>query len=397
MKKNIYAARMATCITLTVVFVSCTTHFRVLRHGYPDIDDYKIFVNDTIRKGDVSFRFPVSLPLSDAIDTIKINHPVNKRLISLSEYLIQTQTKAFLIIQNDTLIYEKYFDGYSRSSIHCTFSVSKSITSLIAGAAFAQVPDINLDQPVTAFIPELADKHPYFQELSIGDLFAMKSGLSYSTFSNLNDVFCDNNMIYYTGNQKKYISNANFKFLPGEKRQYKSYDPILIAWVTENITGKKIADFFSEAVWQKIGAEYDAYWSIDKKNGLIKASSSFHCSAVDLAKIGLILLQEGKLEETQIIPSAWIKNTVGEEILRNKEAVLDTWWQPAQSFFWWFSTVEPVGDFYADGYKGQFLYVNPSTKTVIVKFSNVGDEFHDMPFRKISASIQSLTEKEQQN
>jgi CubicO group peptidase (beta-lactamase class C family) len=365
----------------------------VLRHGYPDIDDYKIFVNDTIRKGEGAFQFPMSLKLSDAIDTITIHHPISKSPITLSEYLTLTQTKAFLILQNDTLVYEKYFDGYSRSSIHCTFSVSKSITSLIAGAAFAQIPDINLNAPITTFIPELVNKHPYFQKLSMNDLFEMKSGLSYSIFRDWSDVFCDNNMIYYTSNQKKYISNANFKFIPGKKRQYKSYDPILIAWIVENITNKKISDFFSDAVWKKIGAEYDAYWSVDQKNGLIKASSSFHCSAVDLAKIGLIYLNEGKLQAAQIIPTSWIKNTVGAATMRNKPAVLDTWWQPSQSFFWWFSTIEPVGDFYADGYKGQFLYVNPNTKTVIVKFSDVGDEFHDMPFRKISASIELLTER----
>jgi CubicO group peptidase (beta-lactamase class C family) len=396
MKKNrqLHTITITASITLTVMFVACTTQFRVLRYGYPDIDDRTIFVNDTIQKGNVAFPLPVSLQLSNALDTIQLNHPINKNLISLAEYLRLTQTKAFLIIQNDTLVHEKYFDGYTRSSIHCTFSVSKSITSLIAGAAFEQIPDINLDEPITTFVPALVHKHPYFQQLSINDLFAMKSGLSYSNFRDWTDVFCDNNMIYYSKNQKKYISNENFKFIPGEKRQYKSYDPILIAWMIEQVTNQKVADFFSEAVWKKMGAEYDAYWSVDQKNGLIKASSSFHCSAIDLAKIGLLLLKEGKLKETQIIPSAWIKNTVGTAALRNQKPVLDTWWKPAQCYFWWYSTIEPVGDYYADGYKGQFLYVNPNTNTVIVKFSNVGDEFHDMPFRGLSTSVQRVSAKE---
>ncbi len=386
---------LLTLILIATLLLSCSTQLRVIRYGYPDIDDYKIFVNDTVRKGTVSYNIPVSMKISNHIDKIKLNHPINGNLITLPEYLIQTQTKAFLIIQNDTLVYEKYYEGYSKSSIHCTFSVSKSITSIIAGAAMASYPDLKTNEPITTYIPELRNKHPYFQIITLNDLLEMKSGLSYSTFKSWTDVFCDNNMIYYTKNQKKYISNSNFNYKPGEQRQYKSYDPILVAWIIENIAAIKISDFFSEAVWKKIGSEYDAYWSVDEKNGLIRASSSFHCTAIDLAKIGLLYLNEGKHQEIEIIPKSWIKNTVGAEMLHGKVPVIDTWWQPSQMSFWWFSTLEPIGDYYADGYKGQFLYINPSSKTVIVKFSNVGDEFHDMPFRKITESITLWTEKKQ--
>ncbi|MDX2279454.1 MAG: serine hydrolase [Saprospiraceae bacterium] len=344
-------------------------------------------MKDTIRKENVAYHFPVSRNLANYIDTIKLNHPVSGKQITLTEYLTQTETKAFLIIQNDTLVYERYFDGYSKSSIHCTFSVSKSITSMIAGAALGTYPNVQINDPITTFIPELRKKHPYFQKLTLKDLLEMKSGLSYSTFQNWTDVFCDNNMIYYTKDQKKYIASSNFKYQPGEKRQYKSYDPILVAWVLENITHKKISDFFSEAIWKKIGTEYDAYWSVDERSGLIKASSSFHCTAIDLAKIGLLYLKGGKYQETEIIPASWIEYTVGVEMFRGKKPVIDTWWRPSQNFFWWFSTLEPIGDYYADGYKGQFLYINPNLKTIIVKFSDVGDELHDMPFRKISEAL----------
>lgn len=151
----------------------------------------------------------------------------------------------------------------------------------------------------------------------------------------------------------------------------------MVAWVLENITHKKISDFFSEAIWKKIGTEYDAYWNVDERSGLIKASSSFHCTAIDLAKIGLLYLKGGKYQETEIIPASWIEYTVGVEMFRGKKPVIDTWWRPSQNFFWWFSTLEPIGDYYADGYKGQFLYINPNLKTIIVKFSDVEDELHD--------------------
>jgi CubicO group peptidase (beta-lactamase class C family) len=377
-------------ITIATLLLSCSTHLSVIRYGYPDIDDYKIFANDTVRKGTVSHNIPFSQKISHLLDTIKLNHPKKGNLITLTEYLTQTRTKAFLIIQNDTLVYEKYFDGYSKSSIHCTFSVSKSIVSIITGAAMEAYPNLNANEPITTYIPELRSKDPNFQKLTLNNLLEMKSGLSYSTYKSWKDAFCDNNMIYYTKNQKKFISDANFEHQPGLKRKYKAYDPILVAWSIENITGRNISTFFSDAIWKKIGAEYDAYWSIDEKNGLIKASSSFYCTAIDLAKIGLLYLNEGKHQETEIIPRYWIENTVGADTLRHRKPVIETWWKPSQTSFWWFSTLEPIGDYYADGYKGQFLYINPSTNTVIVKFSDIGDEFHDMPFRKIAESLNRL-------
>lgn len=374
---------IAICIGVLLSF--CTAQWQVVRYGHPDVDDYKVFVNDTIEKGPVVYHLPKAQAAIRRLDTLRLRHPQSKQSLLLADYLNQTQTKAFLVIQDDSLVYEKYFDGYTKSTIHCTFSVSKSLISVLTGAAVGQFPELSLQKPITTYLPELTDQHPHFQKLTLEDLLAMKSGLSYSTFQRWTDVFCDNNLIYYTKNQKKYISKANFSTFPGTHRQYKSFDPILVAWAIENVTHQRTADFFTQAIWQTIGAEYDAYWSLDRKNGLIKASSSFHCTAIDLAKIGLLYLHQGRQHQgRQIIPAAWIQQTVGPAHLSLHQPVINKWWQPAQTYFWWFSTLEPRGDYYADGYKGQFLYINPSTKTVIVKFSEVEDALHDVPFRKIA-------------
>lgn len=374
-----------------LLLFSCTAHLRVIRYGYPGVDDYRIFVNDTIRKAGSPFRLPASGRWAPHLDTLRLRHPIHRNLIPFPEYLAQTQTKACIIIHHDTLVYEQYLDGYSDSAIHCTFSVSKSILSVLAGAAIRAYPEIRTDTPVTAYIPELAARHPYFQKLTLDDLLAMRSGLAYSTFRSWTDVFCDNNLMYYTPDQQRYISRSDFQSLPGAHRQYKSHDPVLLAWALERATRQHLSGFFSAAVWQQIGAEYDAYWSTDERNGLVKAASSFHCTAIDLAKIGLLYAHEGQWNGAEVIPRDWIRRTTGTEQLRRAAPVLDTWWQPAQSCFWWFSTLEPVGDYYADGHRGQFLYINPHTRTVIVKFSDASDELHDMPFRMVSESLAGWT------
>lgn len=235
---------LAILLVVVVILANSCTHFKVIRHGFPDTNDYKIFYNDTIRKGNIEIPIPEALTLKPQIDTIKLKNPQTNQLIPLSEYLEKTKTQAFLIIQNDTLIYERYFNGYSRSTIHCTFSVTKSITSILAGVALAEYPELTLNEPITKYIPELGEKHPLFNQLNLKNLFEMKSGLSYSNFNNLTDIFCDNNMIYYTQNQKEYILNSKFRYPPGQFRQYKTYDPLLVAWTIEQVSQKKLQTIF---------------------------------------------------------------------------------------------------------------------------------------------------------
>lgn len=369
---------------------ACGTPFRVIRYGYPDVQDYAIFPNDTVRKGGQPRPIPQSLGRSGLIDTIRLRHPASGRLLALPEYLAQTRTNAFLIVHNDTLVYEQYFGGYSRSTLHGTFSVSKSITSVVAGAAMAEFPELSEASAIAACIPELRGAHPDFEALSLRAVFAMKSGLSYSTYRRFWDLFCDNNMMYYTRDQKRYLSKSGFSHAPGTYRQYKAYDPILIAWAIEQAARTSFCDYFSRTIWGPVGAEYDALWSTDRPGGLVKASSSFACTAVDLAKIGLLYAHDGVCGGAQIVSASWIHTTTGAAQMRGKQPVLDTWWQPSHDYFWWFSTIEPVGDYYADGYKGQFLYINPGTRTVIVKFSEVPDELHDMPFRIIAESLAEM-------
>lgn len=364
--------------------LSACTFINVLVYNQPNTDDYKIFSYRRISNSSAPFRYPTKEARS-LIDTIRLQHPITKADIPLKEYLTATKTKAFLVIQNDTLIYQQYFDGYADSTLHCTFSVSKSLTSLLAGCVSDDGHIRSLEQPVTEFIPSLKGTGK-FDSLTLEQIFQMKSGLQHTTTSLFWDAFSDEAQFYYTSDMKAFIQNNPFAYPLGTRRKYKPQDPTLIAWMIEEIAQKSVSAYFEEKIWKPVGAEYPAQWSLDRENGLEKASSSFHCTAPDLAKIGSLMLHKGTWQGKRIVSADWIRKTTTADNA-DATAVLNASWKPTHRYFWWIPLPAPRGDFYADGYKGQFLYVNPTTQTVIVKFSDVGDEFHDVPFRRIAESI----------
>jgi CubicO group peptidase (beta-lactamase class C family) len=371
------------CFTLQ----SCTM-FNVLVHNTPDTDDYKIFPYRSLENSSVPYRYPRQ-ERRNITDTLHLPHPLTKTPLLLEEYLRLTKTKAFLIIQNDTLIYQRYFDGYSEPTLHCSFSIAKSLTSMVAGLALDDGSIKSVEQTVTEWIPLLKGREK-FDSVTVEHLLQMKSGMQHTTTSFLWDAFSDEAQFYYSSNMKDFILNSKFAYPVGTYRQYKPEDPTLMAWVVEAATKKSVTQYFEEKIWQPMGAEYPARWSVDAENGLEKASSSFHSTAIDLAKIGSIYLHKGFWQGKQLLSRAWVEKTTSADE-PNRKPVLRTAWQPTHSYFWWIPLVQPRGDFYADGYKGQFLYINITTQTVIVKFSDISDELHDMPFRSLAQSLAGKT------
>jgi len=372
------------CVSLCCFVHSCT-FVNVLIYNQPDIDDYKIFKARQVNKSSLPFRYPKKELPTIVIDTIRLQNPVTKAYISLKEYLTLTKTKAFLVIQNDTLVYQQYFDKYTDSTLHCTFSISKSLTSLICGCALDEGIISTTQQNVSAYIPALKGKGTY-DSLSIEHVLQMKSGLQHMKTSLFWDAFSDEAQFYYTSDMKSFLEHNPFAYAVGTHRKYKPQDPTLIAWIVEETARKSVSAYFEEKIWKPIGAEYSAQWSLDRENGLEKASSSFHCTALDLAKVGTLLLHKGQWQGKQLVSAEWIQRSTN-ALQTDTKPVIDAWWKPTHRYFWWIPLEYPRGDFYADGYKGQFLYVNPNTATVIVKFSDVGEQFHDMPFRRIAEQL----------
>ena len=328
-----------------VIFTSCKVG-RFFWYNFADIKDYKIFPSRPLHKDSVAFQF-----------TSATNGKFPKEVegLAFDEYLEKNKTVAFLVIKDDTIQYEKYFKGYEESSIVPAFSMAKSITSILIGIAIDEGLIKSVNDPITDYVPEL--KKNGFEKVSIKHLLQMTSGIEFNE-SYINP-FGHAASFYYGTNLRKEIRKLKLKSEPGTKFEYVSGNSQLLGLVLEGaIKNKSVTQYLEEKLWKPLGMEYDASWSIDrKKNGLEKTFCCINARARDFAKIGRLYLNSGNWNGKQIVSKEWVEQSTKPE--KSAGSV------PYYQHQWWIPT--PKGDFMAEGILGQFIYVNPSKKIIVVR------------------------------
>lgn len=353
---------------------------KVLWYRTPNAETYKIFPQAYVRPSDSAFHFIRAAKQRDDLDTIKV-FDGQHHYLPLKDYLKAGKVNLFMVIRNDSILYERYDKGYTDSTLVSTFSVAKSMLSILVGQALADGSIKSLDEPVLNYIPELS-ANPAYSTLILRDLFTMKSGLAFRDTNGgiINAFFSDEAKYYYTNDMKQELLHVKRVNYPGTEWQYKSIDAILLGWVIEKATKKSLAQYFQERLWQKIGTQYRASWGLDHVNGLANTASRFQTTAIDLAKVGRLYLNDGQYNGQQVVPQDWVAQTIK---MQSRQAVTSKGWQKTtQNYLWWLPQEGVNGEYAAEGMLGQRLYVDPLTKTIIVVFADKGGG--DYPYRKVS-------------
>ncbi|MCW3788414.1 serine hydrolase domain-containing protein [Plebeiibacterium sediminum] len=275
-------------ILMVAVFIYLSTPDyikKALIYLFPGIEDYKIFYNREI-PGDNS------IPWNTAHDYMNTELLKQER-----DTLEHYKTVAYLIIQNDSVVYEEYWDGYDKNSLSNSFSASKSIVSLLIGAAIQDGYINNINQSVSEFIPEFNDDS--HNKLYIKDLLTMSSGLNWNE-SYINP-FSMTTQAYYGDNINDLVLNLKLIETPGVEFKYLSGNTQLLAIIIENATGKSLSEYVHEKIWKPLGATNTALWSLDRKNGHEKAYCCLNSNARDFARIGNIILNNGAINNLSSI------------------------------------------------------------------------------------------------
>ena len=323
--------------------------------NFADVNDYKKFPSVEIKASTQTFNFiqpekihKLSLPSVYQEDDSEQ---------SLLDFLNEHQTLAFLVIRNDTILFEEYFSDYEDSSIIPSFSVSKVFISALTGIAIDEGYIKSTQQPITDFIPELLQSDPNFSKIAIEDLLNMRSGIKFN--EGYANPFADMAKYYYGRNLSKYISKLKIENPPNEKYEYISVNSLLLAMIIERSTNRQLNEYLSEKIWQPLGMEFDATWSIDsKKDQQIKAFCCINARARDFAKIGRLYLSNGNWNGQQIVPDPWVEKSM--KIINNSK---DSQGYP-YTYQW---RVKEDGAIFAKGVLGQFIYVDPKKNLVIVR------------------------------
>lgn len=346
MRKQIRRIRFGLLIIIaSTLLISCQVG-RFVFYNFADIKDHKKFQSRPLTADTSPFHFQ---------PTNQGKFPKHLNDIPFDKYLEENKTVAFLIIKNDTIQYEKYFKGYDKESIVPSFSMAKSVTSILIGCAIDEGLIKSVDEPITNYIPEL--KKNGFDKVTIKHLLQMTSGIKFN--ESYVNPFGDAASFYYGLNLRKEIRKMKLKTEPGKKFEYMSGNTQLLGLVLErSLKEKTITFYLQEKIWTPLEMEYGASWSIDrKKNGLEKTFCCLNARARDFAKIGRLYMNKGIWNGKQIVSQKWVEESTK----------LDTS-EGSANFYqyqWWLPT--PNEDFMAEGILGQFVYVNPAKDLIIVR------------------------------
>lgn len=285
--------------------------------------------------------------------------------VSFDEFLANTHTNSFVVLQDGELAYEWYADGFDASSRQSSFSMAKSLVSLLVGQAIGRGELAESDRLVD-LLPELKTGGDYDQ-ITIRDLLDMTAGIDVSEVYNEYWPFTGTSRMFLTRDLPGFVEdNRKVDSEPGSTAVYRSVDTEVLGLVLAQLSGKNLSELLSEGIWKPIGAEHSARWSLDHEGGHEKAFASVNATARDFARVGQLVLDEGRVDGRQVLPTEWV-----DRISTPAPLPVDDWGYSAQ---WWHPSGGDGQDLTALGIYGQYTYVNPTTRTVVVKLSDHGTE-----------------------
>lgn len=285
------------------------------------------------------------------------------------------RTDALVVIRDGRLVYERYAPPFTADSLHSTWSISKSLMACVLGVAYGQ-GRFQLDDPVATYYPAMA-RHP---EVHLADLLHWASGLDWQEDYEYAPLYSSVVAMLYTrgrDDMAAFTAGLDSFAAPGQVFRYSSGDSNLLSAALQQMVGAHdYPDYPWQALFQPLGIEH-AVWEADGK-GVFVASSYAYLRARDLARVGLLMLRDGRWQDRQLLPRTWVAF--------NRRPFDHAVAEPGEATGggqWWLN--QPVGNaprpwpdapaqtFAALGHWGQALYVLPEQKLVIVRYGDDRD------------------------
>ena len=352
LKKIIKYIVIVTALIVALLYITDTDYLlKALRtiyfkgHTTAYLNDYTQFDNQPVEAGE-SHPWPNHK-----------NYNATQETAKLAETNDALGTVAYLIIKNDSIWFEKYYDGYNEDSQSNSFSMAKSYVSGLMGKAINDGYIKSLDQPVCDFVPEYCEG--LAAKMTVGDLSSMASGTNwderyYSPFSITTRAYFDDDLT-------KVITGLKVVREPGVSYKYASGDTQLLGLVIERATGKKLYNYLTESFWKPLGSENSTLWQVDsKENDLVKAYCCIASNAKDFARFGKLYKDHGRWQGQQILDSAFVAKSIRP---RFKES-------PQYGYGFWLHQKDDKSFFMMRGHLGQYVIVEPNDNVIIVRLGH---------------------------
>ena len=355
------------------------TVWRIITYESSSIADYKLFPARTLTTSAPPFQFEDGTgnghfgALSAGRMPLTVTSYNNQQ--PLETFLRDTDTVAFLVIKEDAILMEQYFQGYDEATPTLAFSMSKSFLSILIGTAIDDGFIESVDQPVTDYVPELAEAG--YDKVTLRHLLQMTSGMDYVEVEGRDTSL--HNRFYYTTRLEHELLRLRLAAEPGQEFSYKSGENALLGLILSRAIAPQTITAYTQArLWQPLGMEYAGAWNLDSEDGLEKTWCCLSATARDYAKLGRLMLHNGNWQGEQILPADWVAQSTQVDTTRGS-----VWNYQDQ---WWLVT-EGAGDFTALGHLGQFVYVNPAEDVIVVRLGNSRGGLEWDEWKTILASI----------
>ena len=300
---------------------------------------------------------------------------------TVSDWLETSFTDGFIVLHRGDVVYERYLNGMGPTTLHLSESVAKSVTAAAAGVLIGQGV-LDPDAPVTTWVPEFRGRG--YDGATLRQVMDMQSGVAFS--EDYTDFDCDCAVLERVSGWKPTRDgdpSCMFdqavgldRIRPhGQRFEYRSIETEVMAFCMERATGERLADLVSRLIWDPLGVDEDARYTVDPA-GLASASGGFNATLRDYARFGQMLTQDGYFNDRQIVPSAFIAESRQgnhQKFLAAEVATLPN--GAYRNQFW----VEDVSTrvLMGLGIFGQFVYSDPDAEVTVVKLSTWPEPLSD--------------------
>ena len=348
------------------------TFTKTVVHNFADLDDHRIFDNRMVETAGTPSHLRTLPRVPRFVAEMRVPDEKGKTW-DLGAYLDDTRTAAFVVMHEDRIVYERYSRGFDDKSLLNSFSIAKSIMATLVGIAVSEGRIASLDATVADYRPDFAGT-PY-GAVTLKSLLTMTSGMGDAP-----SLLPGRSQYYYGDDLHDVLERAAPESRPANGWRYSEADVQMLGFVLEAAVGTTVSAYLAEKLWKPLGMESEALWALDREGGMEKAFCCISARARDFARFGRLYLDGGRWNGAQVLPAKWADRSVLPGV-RTQDGY-------THQHLWW--TPEGMeSDFYAYGHNGQYVYVNPKARVVIVKFSETNRQDPVPMFRAVSGVLKS--------
>ena len=318
-------------------------------YGFKNMKE--IFPTSLIEKSDSPY------PLTyDLINIENLTYNYKDKKYSIEDFIQAFKVAGLIVIRDGKILHESYNFGNNEESRWVSFSVTKSVTSMLLGAAIKDGFINSVKEPLVSYLPQLKGSH--YEDVSIEQILHMSSGVAWN--EDYNDPKSDVSIASALNSSKlyDYLSSLGASSKPGSKFNYNTAETNLIGGLVRSAIGNNLSGYLEKKIWKPFGMEFDANWLLDYDYNLELGGCCISATLRDYARIGIFALNNGMLKnKINILPEKWMEQSTTPS--PNLEYYGYQWWLDGSDY----------NSFYADGIFGQFIWIDPDSKTIVVMHS----------------------------